>query len=255
MPEHPAFARRGRGRAAAGKRAARRGRGRAKTAGLAVAVTDGRGRPLGLRALAAWLRRVAPPRARGAVTIALVSDERIRALNRTYRHKDYATDVLSFASSASSASSAPNPQSPIPNPRSLGDIVIARGVARRQAREAGHDEATELKLLALHGLLHLLGYDHERDDGRERRRLRARVSRAAAACGRRPRSRADARRAAADLRADRPRARPDDARDRQPLRHDAAQRAGADARRSGRGGERGREGLYRHRRAGRADRR
>jgi len=142
-----------------------------------VAVTDGRGRPLGLRALAAWLRRVAPPRARGAVTIALVSDERIRALNRTYRHKDYATDVLSFASSASSVSSAPNPQSPIPNPRSLGDIVIARGVARRQAREAGHDEATELKLLALHGLLHLLGYDHERDDGRMRRveqRLRRR---------------------------------------------------------------------------------
>ena len=99
-----------------------------------MAVTDGRGRPLGLRALAAWLRRVAPPRARGAVTIALVSDERIRALNRTYRHKDYATDVLSFASSVSSA---PNPQSPIPNPRALGDIVIARGVARRQARAAG----------------------------------------------------------------------------------------------------------------------
>jgi len=142
-----------------------------------VAVTDGRGRPLGLRALAAWLRRVAPPRARGAVTIALVSDERIRALNRTYRHKDYATDVLSFASSVSSVSSAPNPQSPIPNPRSLGDIVIARGVARRQAREAGHDEATELKLLALHGLLHLLGYDHEHDGGRMRRveqRLRRR---------------------------------------------------------------------------------
>ena len=142
-----------------------------------MAVTDGRGRPLGLRALAAWLRRVAPPRARGAVTIALVSDERIRALNRTYRHKDYATDVLSFASSVSSVSSAPNPQSPIPNPRSLGDIVIARGVARRQAREAGHDEATELKLLALHGLLHLLGYDHEHDGGRMRRveqRLRRR---------------------------------------------------------------------------------
>ena len=48
----------------------------------------------------------------------------------------------------------------------LGDIVIARGVARRQARAARHSERTELRVLALHGLLHLLGYDHERDDGR-----------------------------------------------------------------------------------------
>ena len=51
----------------------------------------------------------------------------------------------------------------------LGDIVIARGVARRQARDAGHSERTELRVLALHGLLHLLGYDHERDNGRMRR--------------------------------------------------------------------------------------
>ena len=61
----------------------------------------------------------------------------------------------------------------------LGDIVIARGVARRQARAAGHSERTELRVLALHGLLHLLGYDHERDDGRM-----ARVERAAAPQGR-----------------------------------------------------------------------
>lgn len=57
----------------------------------------------------------------------------------------------------------------------LGDIVIARGVARRQAHEAGHSESTEMKVLALHGLLHLLGYDHERDNGamaRLERRLR-----------------------------------------------------------------------------------
>ena len=51
----------------------------------------------------------------------------------------------------------------------LGDIVIARGVARRQARAAGHSERTELRVLALHGLLHLLGYDHEGDGGRMRR--------------------------------------------------------------------------------------
>jgi probable rRNA maturation factor len=51
----------------------------------------------------------------------------------------------------------------------LGEIVIARGVARRQARDARHSELTELKVLALHGLLHLLGYDHERDGGEMRR--------------------------------------------------------------------------------------
>ena len=59
--------------------------------------------------------------------------------------------------------------------RFLGEIVIARGVARRQARDAHHSELTELRLLALHGLLHLLGYDHERDRGemhRTEQRLR-----------------------------------------------------------------------------------
>ena len=56
-----------------------------------------------------------------------------------------------------------------PLPPNLGDIVIARGVAKRQARAAGHPELDELRLLALHGLLHLLGYDHERDNGRMRR--------------------------------------------------------------------------------------
>jgi probable rRNA maturation factor len=51
----------------------------------------------------------------------------------------------------------------------LGEIVIARGVARRQARAEGHPERTELRILALHGLLHLLGYDHESDNGRMQR--------------------------------------------------------------------------------------
>lgn len=101
--------------------------------------------------LAAWLTAVAPARARGDVVIAIVDDRRIRALNRTFRGKHMATDVLSF---------------PAGEPGRLGDIVIAAGVARRQAREAGHAVATELRVLALHGLLHLLGYDHEHDDGR-----------------------------------------------------------------------------------------
>jgi probable rRNA maturation factor len=102
------------------------------------------------RGLGSWLAQAAPARARGEVTVALVSDARMRTLNRSYRNKDYATDVLSFPSDAGDY---------------LGDIVIASGVAQRQADEAGHPASTELKVLALHGLLHLLGYDHETDKG------------------------------------------------------------------------------------------
>jgi probable rRNA maturation factor len=158
---------------------------------LRVTVSDERGRAVRASGLAAWLARVAPARARGSVSVALVSDARVRALNRSYRRKDCATDVLSFpafarqqdarASARQAATLArekktrasawqapPSPQSLAPSPF-LGDIVIARGVARRQAREARHSEQTELKVLALHGLLHLLGYDHERDGGRMQR--------------------------------------------------------------------------------------
>ena len=145
----------------------RRGRfGGIGTPALQVDLVDERGRRLQVRGLAAWLRRVAPPRARGALTIVLVSDSRMRALNRTYRGKDYATDVLSFGGETSPGLPIQPIQPILPT---LGDIVIARGVAKRQARAAGHPELDELRLLALHGLLHLLGYDHERDNGRMRR--------------------------------------------------------------------------------------
>jgi len=147
---------------------------------LHVDVVDERGRRQHVRGLAAWLRRIAPPRARGAVTIVLVSDPRMRALNRTYRGKDYATDVLSFAQLAPSLQAPAfarmgGSRASARQALFLGDIVIARGVARRQAAEAAHSEAVELRVLALHGLLHLLGYDHEGDNGRMRqveRRLR-----------------------------------------------------------------------------------
>lgn len=136
-------------------------------------MTDERGRALPAAGLARWLGEVAPARTRGLVGVALVSDARARALNRRYRGRDYAPDVLSFPGDESAPHSSAVPRAH--PPPYLGDIVIARGVARRQARAAGHLERVELRVLALHGLLHLLGYDHERDDGamgRVERRLR-----------------------------------------------------------------------------------
>jgi probable rRNA maturation factor len=133
---------------------------------LAVSVVDARGRALRAPGLARWLTSVAPRAARGELSVALVSDARVRALNRQYRGKDAATDVLSFPAAPTA-----------PGIGYLGDIVIARGVARRQARAAGQAEANEWRILALHGLLHLLGYDHETDNGamaRAERRLRRR---------------------------------------------------------------------------------
>ena len=123
-----------------------------------ITVTDYRGRPAAAPGLAAWLQRVAPRNAPSDITIALVSDARIRALNRKFRRQDAVTDVLSFEPS---------------------DLAIATGRARRQAREAGHSYAQELKVLALHGLLHLIGYDHHDPADRGRmarleRRLRER---------------------------------------------------------------------------------
>jgi probable rRNA maturation factor len=127
---------------------------------LRVSVSDGRGRRVADGGLARWLARIAPASARGEVAIALVTDARMCVLNRSYRHKDYPTDVLSFAGAA-----RPGAQD---GSDTLGDLVIARGVAARQAHEAGHSFQTELRVLALHGLLHLLGYDHDdpKDEGR-----------------------------------------------------------------------------------------
>jgi probable rRNA maturation factor len=124
-----------------------------------VFVNDGRGRAVRAPGLARWLAGVAPARARGDIAIAIVSDARIREFNARFRRRDKVTDVLSFPGDAPPASRLA-PRASRLAPRFLGDIVIAAGVARRQAREAGHSYAAELKTLALHGLLHLLGYDH-----------------------------------------------------------------------------------------------
>jgi probable rRNA maturation factor len=154
---------------------ARRGFRDARRSRLAVEIADERGRPMRLCRLTCWLERVAPRRASGRVGIALVSDARMRALNRRYRRIDRPTDVLAFC--ADPAADPPSER------RWLGDIVIARGIARRQAREAGHSDLTELKVLAVHGLLHLLGYDHHADHGQMRRAERRLLMRGGVSTG------------------------------------------------------------------------
>ncbi|MGH9598704.1 MAG: rRNA maturation RNase YbeY [Terracidiphilus sp.] len=107
-------------------------------------------------------------RLRGQVSVLLTDDAAIRRLNRRFREIDKSTDVLSFPSGASPAGPEPI----------AGDLAISVPTARRQAAEQGHALATEIKILILHGLIHLAGYDHETDGGRMARRerlLRARL--------------------------------------------------------------------------------
>ncbi len=132
---------------------------------LVILIADDSPARTATRGLAAWLRGVAPRGARGVVSLALVSDRTMRRLNRRYARHDAVTDVLSFP--------AAGPPVGIPF---LGDVVIATGVARRQARAAGHSVGHEVKVLALHGLLHLLGHDHHGDGGKMAR-LEARLRR------------------------------------------------------------------------------
>jgi probable rRNA maturation factor len=89
------------------------------------------------------------------IVILLADDDSVQALNRDFRQKDYATNVLSF----------PSPQNPEANPEGqIGDIALAFGVCQREAAEQGKPLAHHLQHLVAHGVLHLLGYDHQ-DDG------------------------------------------------------------------------------------------
>lgn len=119
------------------------------------------GRAMRRRALTAFLTQAAAAvRLDGEVSVLLTGDAEIRRLNRTFRHQDHATDVLSF----------PSPPSPNGHRRPGGDLAISVETARRQAQEFGHPLATELEILLLHGVLHLSGYDHESDAGRMARK-------------------------------------------------------------------------------------
>jgi probable rRNA maturation factor len=95
---------------------------------------------------------------RAAVHVLVTSNIELRELNRRFRGKDQPTDVLSF------------PALPGLKPRYAGDIAISAEIAAQNARALGHSAAAEIKILALHGILHLRGYDHERDHGKMARR-------------------------------------------------------------------------------------
>ncbi len=113
------------------------------------------------RTLQAAARRL---RRSGELALVFTGDGAMRTLNRRYRHKDRPTDVLSF----------PGPGAE----QGLGDVVISVPAAERNARRFGRRLEQELQVLALHGLLHVLGYDHETDDGTMERletRLRRRL--------------------------------------------------------------------------------
>jgi len=105
------------------------------------------------RRVTAWaeaLLAAAAPRGRAELSILLCGDARMRRLNRTFRAIDRPTDVLSF----------PSGGGPL-----LGDLAIDVPYAARQARARGHAPGREVQLLLAHGVLHLMGHDHETDDG------------------------------------------------------------------------------------------
>lgn len=91
----------------------------------------------------------------GEVNVGITSNREIQALNRRFRQKNKPTDVLSFPSAT---------------PGVAGDIAISLEIAADNSAELGHPLATEVKILILHGMLHLAGYDHEIDDGEMYRR-------------------------------------------------------------------------------------
>jgi probable rRNA maturation factor len=120
--------------------------------------------------------------ARGAVTVVCVDEPAIAELNLRYRGLDEPTDVLSFSygddwagwptwpSSTSPVGSGPAEGESLPD---LGEVIVCPTVVRRYAQEDGLDVCRQLGWTIIHGVLHLLGYDHERDEGEMRRREQA----------------------------------------------------------------------------------
>ena len=118
-----------------------------------------------LRGGAAVCRRAAKaalaaagPKTPVEVSILLTGDAAIRKLNAAFRGKDKPTNVLSFPADADDVRMSPQGA-----PRALGDIAVAYGVVKREAKAEGKTLTAHLSHLVVHGVLHLLGYDHERD--------------------------------------------------------------------------------------------
>ena len=105
-------------------------------------------------ALPLWTRRV-------YVSLVLTDDAAIAALNRAFRGVDAPTDVLSFPQLEAAAPAHSVPALPADAPLPLGDIVVSLRRAEAQARDYGHARVREIGFLLVHGLLHLLGYDHQ----------------------------------------------------------------------------------------------
>jgi probable rRNA maturation factor len=128
------------------------------------------------RFLASAQKRLRVPA--GALTVALVTDTEMKRWNRAFRGKNRPTDVLSFPMDDSAKRRSKSPRASRRETRTaqsstdfyLGDIAIAPAVARSNARRFGRSFQDEMRILILHGILHLMGYDHETDEGQMNRR-------------------------------------------------------------------------------------
>lgn len=115
---------------------------------IELTIVNRSGKPVPRKFISDWVARVGKqlPKARGELVIAFVTKSEIKKLNKNFRGKDYATDVLSFEDGT------------------LGELAISPEVISKQAREHGLLVREELGYMVLHGILHLLGYDHETNE-------------------------------------------------------------------------------------------
>jgi probable rRNA maturation factor len=122
---------------------------------------------LGREALARFVSRASRTvKLQGAANVLVTGNRTLQRLNKRFRRQNKPTDILSFPAAAEWAEGF------------AGDIAISADIAKQNARRLGHSTAQEVKILALHGLLHLAGYDHERDRGemaRTEQRVRKRL--------------------------------------------------------------------------------